>query len=83
MSGQLEFGEEDRSATLRRAWTLSLHLLASKVSPSMYHSFIESIRPLSFEENVVTLGVASGHRSKAEVAVFFQKHAQKHAKGRG
>jgi len=59
VSGQLEFGEEDRSATLRRAWTLSLHLLASKVSPSMYHSFIESIRPLSFEENVVTLGVAS------------------------
>ena len=37
------------------------------------------------EDDVVdlTLGVASGHRSKAEVAVFFQKHAQKHAKGRG
>ncbi len=59
MSGQLEFGEEDRSATLRRAWTLSLHLLASKVSTSMFQGFIVPIQPLSYEENVVTLGVSS------------------------
>ncbi len=59
MSGQLEFGEEDRSATLRIAWKLSLHLLASKVSTSMFQGFIVPIQPLTYEGNVVTLGVSS------------------------
>lgn len=59
MSGQLEFGEEDRSATLRLAWKLSLHLLASKVSTSMFQGFIVPIQPLSFEDNTVVLGVSS------------------------
>ncbi len=59
MSGQLEFGEEDRSATLRNAWKLALHLLASKVSTSMFQGFIVPIHPLSYEDNVVTLGVSS------------------------
>ncbi|MCW3096954.1 MAG: chromosomal replication initiator protein DnaA [Chthonomonadaceae bacterium] len=58
MSGQLEFGEEDRSATLRTAWNLSLHLLASKVSTSTFQGFIVPIQPLSYENNVVTLGVS-------------------------
>ncbi len=59
MSGQLEFGEEDRSPTLRRAWELSLHLLASKISTVTFQSFIVPIQPLTFEDNVVTLGVSS------------------------
>lgn len=59
VSGQLEFGEEDRSATLRLAWKLSLHLLASKVSTSMFQGFIVPIQPLSYESNVVTLAVSS------------------------
>ncbi len=59
MSGQLEFGEEDRSATLRRAWELSLHLLASKISTVTFQSFIVPIQPLTYEDNVVTLGVSS------------------------
>jgi chromosomal replication initiator protein len=61
VSGQLEFGEEDRSATLRIAWKLSLNLLASKVSTSMFQAFIVAIHPLSFENNVVTLGVKSAY----------------------
>ena len=32
MSGQLELGEEDRSAALRQAWDLCFNLLAAKVS---------------------------------------------------
>ena len=59
MSGQLEFGEEDRSAALRLAWKLSLHLLASKVSTSMFQGFIVPIQPLSYEDNVVILAVSS------------------------
>ena len=59
MSGQLEFGEEDRSATLRLAWKLSLHLLASKVSTSMFQGFIVPIQPLTYEDSVVTLAVSS------------------------
>ncbi|HZO90618.1 MAG TPA: chromosomal replication initiator protein DnaA [Chthonomonadaceae bacterium] len=59
MSGQLEFGEEDRSATLRRAWELSLHLLASKVSKVTFESYVRPIQPLSYVGSRVTLGVAS------------------------
>ena len=59
MSGQLEFGEEDRSATLRRAWELSLHLLATKVSKVTFETYIRPAQPLSYVENVVTLVVSS------------------------
>jgi chromosomal replication initiator protein len=59
VSGQLEFGEEDRSATLRRAWELSLHLLASKVSKVTFETYIRPTQPLTYIGNVVTLGVKS------------------------
>ena len=67
MSGQLEFGEDDRLTTLSRAWELSLHLLASKVNPVPLESFIRPLQPLSFEGSVVTLGVASSyHKERLE-----------------
>lgn len=59
MSGKLEFGDEDRSDTLRRAWELSLHLLATKVSKVTFETFIRPTQPLNYVGNVVTLGVAS------------------------
>lgn len=59
MSGQLEFGEEDRSATLRRAWDLALHLLVTKVSKVTFETYIRPAQPLSYVGNTVTLGVAS------------------------
>jgi len=67
VSGQLEFGEEDRLTTLRRAWELSLHLLASKVNSVPLESFIRPIQPLGFEANIVTLGVTSTyHKERLE-----------------
>ena len=59
MSGQLEFGEEDRSVSLRRAWELSLHLLAGKVSKVTFETYIRPTVPISYEEDIVTLGVMS------------------------
>lgn len=59
MSGQLDFEEEDRSALLRRAWDLSLHLLATKVSNVTLETWIRPTQPLSYVGNVATLGVAS------------------------
>lgn len=59
MSGQLEFGEEDRSTTLRRAWDLCLRLLATKINTVAFESFIRPIDPLNYTQNVVTLGVNS------------------------
>lgn len=59
MSGQLEFGEEDTAIVLRRAWDLSLHLLASKVPTVTFETYIRPIQPISYEGNVVTLGVGN------------------------
>lgn len=58
MSGKFEFGEEDRTALLLRAWDLALHLLASKVNSAAF-GYIQPIQPLSYVGNVVTLGVAN------------------------
>lgn len=59
MSGQLEFAEDDRSAALRKAWDACLHLLASRVGTVTLDSYIRPARPISWEGNVITLGVAS------------------------
>ena len=59
MSGQLELGEEDRSAALRQAWDLCLNLLAAKVSKVTLDSYIRSARPVSYVGAVITLGVVS------------------------
>ncbi len=61
MSGQLEFGEEDRSAALRRAWELSLHLLATKVSTVAFETYLRTLQPLSYNGNIVTFGIASSY----------------------
>jgi chromosomal replication initiator protein len=68
VSGQLEFGEEDRTATLGRAWELALHLLASKVSPVAFGNTIQPLQPLAFVGNVVTFGVSSA---------FFRERVEK------
>jgi chromosomal replication initiator protein len=59
VSGQLEFGEEDTAIVLRRAWDLSLHLLASKVPTVTFETYIRPIQPLAYEGQVVTLGVGN------------------------
>lgn len=59
VSGQLEFGEEDHTATLGRAWELALHLLASKVSTVAFATYIQPVQPLTYIGKVVTLGVAN------------------------
>lgn len=59
MSGQLEFGEEDHGATLRRVWEQCLHLLASKVPVVTFETYIRPLQPLSHIDQTITLGVAS------------------------
>ena len=59
MSGQLEFGEEDPAAGLRRAWELCLHLLSTKVPTVTFETYIRPIQPLSYEGQIVTLGVGN------------------------
>lgn len=59
MSGRPGSGDEDSSSTLRRAWELSLHLLASKVSQVTFATYLHPTVPLSYDDNTVTLGVGS------------------------
>ena len=67
MSGQLEFGEEDRTAILGRAWELALHLLASKVSTVAFATYIQPIQPISYTGSVITLGISNAfYRERIE-----------------
>ncbi len=59
LSGKLENGDEDRSKRLRRAWELSVHLLAGKVPKVTFETYIRPTYPVSYEENLVTLAVQS------------------------
>jgi len=59
VSGQLEFGEEDPAAGLRRAWELSLHLLSTKVPTVTFETYIRPIQPLALDGMTVTLGVGN------------------------
>jgi chromosomal replication initiator protein len=60
MSGdQLQFGDDERSIALRRAWDRALHILQSKVNKATFESYIKPVRPLSLDHQEVTLGVAS------------------------
>ena len=59
MSGQIDLGDEDRSAALRKAWDLCLNLLASKVSKVTLDSYIRSAQPIRYVGNTITLGVVS------------------------
>ena len=59
MSEQLGFDEDDRSVTLRRAWDLALHLLATKISKVSFEGYIRPTQPLTYEGSVITLGVAN------------------------
>jgi chromosomal replication initiator protein len=56
---QLELGDDDRSIALKRAWGRALLLLASKVNKVTFESYIRPIRPLSYRQQCITLGVAS------------------------
>src|SRR5690349_6967564 len=59
VSGQLEFGEEERVDPLSSAWELCLHLLATKVPTVTIESYIRPILPVKLEGSIITLGVAS------------------------
>lgn len=56
---QLNLGTDDHATTLRRAWERALHMLGNKVSKVTFESYIRPIRPLSYEDNEVALGVPS------------------------
>jgi chromosomal replication initiator protein len=58
-SDQLVLGDDDRSATLRRAWDRALGMLGNKINRVTFESYIRPIRPLNFQDREVTLGVAS------------------------
>ena len=52
-------GEYQHSTTLRKAWEDALPRLAEQIPTAAYASYIRPICPLSFEQQVVTLGVES------------------------
>src|SRR5436853_3106183 len=52
-------GDREPSAALRSAWEEALPQLAKKVPTAAYASYIRPIRPLSFHQREVTLGVES------------------------
>lgn len=56
---QLEFGDNESTIALKRAWERALIPLAGKVNKVTFESYIRPIRPLRQEERTVTLGVAS------------------------
>jgi len=58
-SEQLEFGDDESSVALKRAWDRALHALAGKVNKATFESYIRPIHPLLFQDRQVTLGVAS------------------------
>src|SRR5688572_33298948 len=51
-------------ATLNRAWTAVLRVLAGKVSTASYEAYIRPIKPLSFVDDEVILGVSSPFASE-------------------
>src|SRR5687768_6961325 len=51
-------------ATLNRAWTAVLRVLAGKVSTASYEAYIRPIKPLSFDGDDVVLGVSSPFASE-------------------
>lgn len=57
--GQLEFGDDERSIALKRAWERAMLFLSNKVSRLTFESYIRAIRPLSYKEHEVRLGVPS------------------------
>jgi len=59
VSEQQKPGQEQDASTLRRAWELALHLLATKVSKVTFEGYIRPIQPLQYEGSVITLGVAN------------------------
>ena len=56
---QLKFGDDAQSLALRKAWDSTLHILAGKINRVTFESYIRPIRPISFQDNQVILGVAS------------------------
>jgi chromosomal replication initiator protein len=56
---QLELGDDDRSITLKRAWGRAVSSLASVINKAAFEGYIRPIQPVSYDDGVVTLGVAS------------------------
>ncbi len=62
MSGKTDKEGEDRSATLRGAWSESLQLLSTRINTVAFESFIRTIQPLTLTDNTVVLGVHSSYQ---------------------
>lgn len=56
---QLEIGQEANYITLRDAWSQILPVLEEKTDKPSFHSWIESMLPISMEEDLVILGAKS------------------------
>ncbi len=59
LTDHAQSGDLVQSVTLRIAWEEALPQLAKRVSTAAFASYIRPIRPLSFEDQEVTLGVES------------------------
>jgi chromosomal replication initiator protein len=56
---QLELGDDDRSITLKRAWSRALVTLASLINKAAFEGYIRPIQPIGYSDGTATLGVAS------------------------
>jgi len=52
-------GEDERHAILQQAWAEALEVLSGKVNKASYEAWIKPIKPLSLDDNTVTLGAGS------------------------
>lgn len=56
---QLELGEDESIAALRKAWDRAIRTLSAKSSKSSFESFVAATQPLAIDDNVVVLGAPS------------------------
>src|SRR5690349_18119083 len=56
---QLELGDDDRSITLKRAWSRALVTLASLINKAAFEGYIRPIQPIGYSDGTATLRVAS------------------------
>jgi chromosomal replication initiator protein len=57
LSEQLQLGDDERSAQLKKAWNRTLLALSPRVNKVTYESYIKPIRPAAYDGATVTLAV--------------------------
>lgn len=56
---QLQLGEDDDFLTLQEAWNHALEVLEAQVNKPSYESWIKPSRPISINDDIVTIGTTS------------------------